>query len=200
VLLDCRTLDWERLPLPAGVSVLVADSGVRRRLVDGPLNDRRGECAAALERLRTSIPGLGALRDVTPAMLERADSLPDALRRRVRHVVEECARVRRGAELLRDGGAAASIGALMSESHRSSRDLYQVSVPELDVLCEAAWAAPGCHGARLVGAGFGGCVAALVDVGQAPAVTTAIERAFTARFGRTPHVFDCRFGDGAAVS
>ncbi|HVR28115.1 MAG TPA: galactokinase [Thermoanaerobaculia bacterium] len=200
VFLDCRTLEWERLPMPPGVAVLVADSGVRRRLVDGPLNDRRGECVAALEHLREASPELGALRDVTPAMLEAAVTLPDVLRRRVRHVVEECARVRRGADLLRGRCDAGALGELVRDSHRSSRDLYQVSSPELDTLAEAAWSAPGCHGARLVGAGFGGCVAALVDEAAQGEVADAITRAFGARFGREPRFLDCRFGAGAGLA
>jgi galactokinase len=224
VLLDCRTLEWERLPLPEGVAILIADTGVRRRLAAeeeagsgprktagaGPLNDRRTECAAALRELQRRFPSLDlvALRDVTPETLEASGFLPDALRRRVRHVVEECARVRHGAALLRDVAAAragaaspaAALGALMSDSHRSSRDLYQVSIPELDVLAEAAWSAAGCHGARLVGAGFGGCVVALVDADRAGAVTAAMERAFAPRFGRAPAIHRCSIGDGAAVA
>jgi galactokinase len=87
----------------------------------------------------------------------------------------------------------------MRDSHRSSRDLYEVSIPELDSLAEAAWGAPGCHGARLVGAGFGGCVAALVDQGRAAAIAAAMVEAFTARFERAPAVHRCAIDDGAAV-
>jgi galactokinase len=199
VLLDCRTFDWERLPLPAGIAVLVADTGVRRRLVAGQLNDRRSECGEALRLLRERGLHLAALRDADAGTLEAAGSLPETLQRRVRHVVEECERVRRGAALLRDGREPAALGALVSDSHRSSRDLYQVSIPELDVLAEAAWGAPGCHGARLMGAGFGGCVAALVDEDRAGVVAASIERAFAARFGRAPEIHRCRIADGAAV-
>jgi galactokinase len=199
VLLDCRTFGWERLPLPSGVSVMIADTGVRRRLVDGPLNDRRSECVEALRLMCQRGCSLAALRDVTREALGAADYLPDSLHRRVRHVVEECERVRHGASLLRDGCDAAAIGALMSDSHRSSRDNYEVSIPELDVLAEAAWTAPGCHGARLVGAGFGGCIAALVDDDRAGEVAASVERAFAARFGRAPCVHRCRIADGASV-
>jgi len=172
---------------------------VRRRLVDGPLNDRRSECGEALRLLRERGFDLAALRDADAGTLEAAGFLPEALQRRVRHVVEECERVRRGAALLRDGREPAAWGALMSESHRSSRDLYQVSIPELDVLAEAAWSAPGCHGARLVGAGFGGCVAALVDEDRAGEVAATVERAFASRFGHVPQIHRCRIADGAAV-
>jgi galactokinase len=205
VLLDCRTLQWERLPLPTEVAVLIADSGVRRRLTDGALNDRRAECAEALRLLRESRPQLRALRDVDRATLDASAHLPDVLRRRVLHVIEECDRVQRGAVLLRGtdrhggDGKAAAFGALMRDSHQSSRDLYQVSLPELDALAEAAWAAPGCHGAHLVGAGFGGCVVALVEAERAGEVTIAIERAFSARFGRMPRIDRCSTADGAGV-
>jgi galactokinase len=199
VLLDCRTLAWEVLPVPAGVAILIADSGVRRRLTDGPLNDRRAECAEALRLLRERRPDLRALRDVDRATLDAADSMPDALQRRALHVVEECERVRRGADLLRERRDAASFGALMRDSHASSRDLYQVSLPELNTLAEAAWTAPGCHGARLVGAGFGGCVVALVDAERAGEVTSSIERAFESRFGRVPRIDRCWIADGAGV-
>jgi galactokinase len=199
VLLDCRTLEWERLALPANVAILVADTGVRRRLVDGPLNDRRAECVEALRLLQEHGRDVAALRDVDGATLDAADFLPPALRRRVRHVVEECERVRRGAGLLRADCGPAVFGPLMSESHRSSRALYEVSIPELDVLAETAWSTRGCHGARLVGAGFGGCVAALVDAERADEVATALQRAFTERCGRAAAVHRCRIDDGAAV-
>jgi len=208
--LDCRTLEWERLAMPAGSMVLVADSGVRRRLVEGGLNDRRGECVAALRVLRERHPALTALRDVDRATLEDASYLPETLRRRVRHVVEECERVRHGASLLRAaagastaGGTARTAGAvgeLMRASHASSRDLYDASIPELDVLAEAAWSADGCHGARLMGAGFGGCVAAWVEGERAHEVAAAMARAFARRFERIPAISRCRFENGAALA
>ena len=94
----------------------------------------------------------------------------------------------------------AAFGDLMRDSHRSSRDLYQVSLPELDTLAEAAWAAPGGHGARLVGAGFGGCVVALVDADRAGEVKAAMEGAFHARFDRVPRIDRCAIADGAALA
>jgi galactokinase len=200
VYLDCRTLAWERLPLPPGTSILVVDSGVRRRLVDGAINDRRSECEDALARLRREDPGLKALRDLTPDRLDTAvDSLDPRLGRRVRHVVEECARVRRGGEILRAGGSAADLGDLMLDSHASSRDLYEVSIDELDLIVETAASASGCHGARLSGAGFGGCATALVDESASADVAELIEAAFERRFGQRPTVHHCAIDDGAAV-
>ncbi|MDX1383342.1 MAG: galactokinase, partial [Thermoanaerobaculia bacterium] len=200
MLLDCRHLEWELLELPQGVAVLIADSGVRRRLVEGGINDRRQEGTEALQILRGDDPDLVALRDVPQQCLETLETRMRArLARRVRHVVEECARVRRGAELLRDGGDPAALGALMSASHRSSRDLYEVSIDELDVLTEAAWGCAGCFGARLSGAGFGGCVTALVDAAAVDAVAATLVDAFRRRFEREPELLRCHIGDGAEV-
>lgn len=198
LILDCRHLDWELLRMPPGTGVLVADTGVRRRLVEGGINDRRGEGAEALAVLRTLHPHLGALRDVTPEQLDGSRSaLTPRLFKRVRHVVEECRRVRRGAELLREGAEPAALGALITASHVSSRDDYEVSIEELDVLCEAAWEADACHGARLSGAGFGGCMTALIDDSRVDEVSHALEAAFEARFKRVPELLHCRVSAGA---
>ncbi len=198
VFLDCRSLEYEHLPMPEPARLLVADSLVRRRLVDSAFSDRRRECARAVELLAPHLPGVRTLRDVSVEDLERhAHRLPATLRRRARHAVEECARVHAGVDALCQGDPAA-FGALMRRSHRSSRDLYQVSTPELDVLAESAWAAEGCHGARLLGGGFGGCVVALVETSAAGAVRRAMTRAFEQAFGRTPPIFACAAADGAA--
>ena len=87
----------------------------------------------------------------------------------------------------------------MRQSHLSSRDLYEVSTPELDLLAASAWAQPGCYGARLLGGGFGGCVAVLAEAKAAASVRRAMIRAFEDEFGRTPAVFACAVGDGARV-
>jgi galactokinase len=201
LLLDCRTVSHELLELPAGTAVLVADSGVRRRLVEGGLNDRRGECQAALAEIRRRHPEVAALRDVSPALAASAAGyLPASLHRRVRHVVEECARVRAGGDLLRSGADGVGLGELMRLSHVSSRDLYEVSVPELDLLAETAWRQPGCLGARLAGAGFGGCVTVLVMEDEADRVSEALREAFSARFGERAQIHRATIADGAEVA
>jgi galactokinase len=199
VFLDCRALEHELVPAPAGAAILLADSGVRRTLAGSDYNDRPRECREALAALRAYLPGIRALRDVTPEDLERhGDRLPAVLQRRAKHVVEECARVREGVAALRSGDCE-RFGGCIRRSHESSRDLYEVSIPELDALAEAAWAARGCHGARLVGAGSGGCVAAFVNREDAQSVGEEISRAFERRFGRRPPVFPCEISDGASV-
>ncbi len=203
IFLDCRNLEHELLPLPASASVLVADSGVRRRLVDlgdgQNYNDRRQECMQAVRLLKKTLPGIRTLRDVSAADFElHSHRLPMALRRRARHAIEECRRVREGAGALRVGDLEA-FGRLIRQSHLSSRDLYEVSIPETDLLAASAWAVPGCYGARLVGGGFGGCVMVLAESAAVEPVRRAMVRAFEDAFERTPEIFACDIADGARV-
>jgi galactokinase len=113
-------------------------------------------------------------------------------------VVEECARVLNGAEALRQGNVGV-FGKMIRESHISSRDLYEISILELDLLAAAAWQVPGCYGARLVGGGFGGCVAVLAEESAAAEVAQSMEDAFKEDFGRRPPIFVCRASGGAEV-
>lgn len=199
VFLDCRSLDFEHLPLPATASILVADSGVRRRLVDLDYNDRRQECSQAVDGLRPHLPGIRTLRDVTRADFElHAHRLPVTLRRRAQHAVEECRRVRDGAAALSRGDLAA-FGHLIRRSHESTRDLYEVSIPEIDLLAASAWATDGCYGARLVGGGFGGCVVVLAEASAVDTVRQAMIDAFEEDFGRTPPILSCTIAEGAQV-
>ena len=148
--LDTRSLESRLVPLPPDSAVLVLDSGVSRSLAKSGYNERRAECEAAAKAL-----GVPALRDVAdPAAVE---ALPEPLRRRARHVVRENARVLAALSCTDP----AAFGALMNASHQSLRDDYDVSVPELDTLVALLQAAPGVHGARLTGAGFGGACVAL---------------------------------------
>jgi len=189
VFLDCRSLDHESIPLPRQARLVVADSGLSRRLVGSQFNTRRSQCRRAVELLRPALPAIATLRDVTPEELAaHSGLLPPPLDLRARHVVGECYRARRAATALRNGDLA-EVGRLMRLSHESSRDQYEVSVPELDTLAAAAWEVPGCFGARFSGAGFGGCVAALVEQDAARKVTSAMVGAFERRFGRRPEVF-----------
>ncbi|MFQ5351417.1 MAG: galactokinase, partial [Thermoanaerobaculia bacterium] len=189
VFLDCRTLEHESIPLPRRARFVVADSGVRRRLVGSAFNSRRRQCRQAVELLRPALPGITTLRDVTPAELEvYAEVLPPPLDLRARHVVGECDRTRRAAVALRAGDLE-QVGRLMRRSHESSRDLYQVSLPELDELAAAAWRTRGCLGARFSGAGFGGCVAALVEEGAEREVAAAMAESFEQAYERLPELF-----------
>lgn len=169
--LDTRTLHSGQVPLPADHRVVVVDSGVPRRLAEAGYNRRRAECEEAARLL-----GVRTLRDAGPDDLPRVQALREPLRRRARHVVTENARVLQGVQALRAGDAPA-FGRLMVASHRSLRDDFEVSTPELDRLVDACLAA-GAAGARLTGAGFGGAVVALVAQAQLDDFRAQVSRAF----------------------
>jgi galactokinase len=194
---DTRTLATEQVPFDpavAGLTLLVIDTRVKHTLAGSPYAERRRACERA-----AAILGVPALRDVTLDDLEAALAgglLDDVTFRRARHVVTENARVLEVVALLRRGEVAA-IGPALAGSHRSLRDDYEVSCPELDVAVEAAVAA-GAVAARMTGAGFGGSALALVPVDAAEAVGMAVAEAFTANSFGPPSVFAVAVADAAA--
>ena len=198
ILLDCRSIEHELVALPSQVGVIVADSGVRRELVSSEYNLRREQCQQALSILQQDLPDIKALRDVSIEEFHQLSmKLPQTLRMRSQHVIEECARVLEGVEALENGDLE-HFGDTIIRSHISSRALYQVSINELDALAEAAWDLPGCFGARLTGAGFGGCVVAIVDRESSDDVSRVMSDAFNSRFGHNPTIFTCNIDDGAS--
>jgi len=182
VFLDCRTLDVEHLPLPPELSVLVVHSGVPRTLEGSPYAQRRAESEAVAARL-----GLRVLRDAT---LEQVRDIP-----RGRHAVTEMQRAQDFARALR-GRDLEALGPLMLASHASSRDDMEVSIPALDVLVECLVEA-GAYGARLTGAGFGGCVVALGPVGSIRAIADRATEQYRARTDLEPSAWVVRGADGA---
>jgi galactokinase len=156
LLLDCESYEITPVPIPDGVEVVVVHSGQARTLVGSPYADRRRDCEAAAAIV-------GPLRRASLADVSRLAD--DRLRRRARHVVTENERVLACADALRAGDLAGA-GTLMAASHRSLRDDFEVSTPALDTLVERLSATPGVYGARLTGAGFGGCVVALAEAGS----------------------------------
>jgi galactokinase len=183
LLLDCRTLEITAIPLPA-VDILVVHSGLERRLEASAYAERRAACEAAAARL-----GMDTLRDAT---IEQVADDPIA-----RHVVTENARVTAFAAAL-ESRDLPTCGALMLASHRSLRDDFTVSTPELDRLVELG-VDEGAYGARLTGAGFGGCVVALVAAGEADTVARAVTGRYRADTGRAPFAFAVSAVDGAGV-
>jgi galactokinase len=173
--LDCRTGAAEQVPFDppaAGLALLVLDTGVRHRLVGGEYAARRTTCQQAAAAL-----GVAALRDASlPDLVRLTDPVT---RRRARHVISENQRVLDTVALLR-AGRLRGIGPLLSASHASLRDDFEVTTPELDLAAATAESA-GARGARMTGAGFGGCVIALVDAAAAESVTAAVASAFAAR-------------------
>jgi galactokinase len=199
LMLDCRTLEWEELRLPGDSVIVIADTTIRRKLTSGEYNQRRADCEEAVRRMQSSRPEIRALRDVEPHEFEQLSTgFPEAIRRHARHVVEEIERTRRGRICLQAGDAAA-FGRLMNETHASLRDLFEVSSAELNLMAEIAQGLPGCYGARLTGAGFGGCTVNLVNAAQAEAFVLQLASEFNARTGLEPEVFVTRPSNGAGV-
>lgn len=200
LLIECATGRTRAIPVKA--RLLLFDTGVRHQLGDGAYNTRRAECEAALDILRLTEPGLENLADWP---IRRVTALRrllrEPLRSRAMHVVTETARTRTGADLLARGRVRA-FGKLLDASHESCRRHYECSAPELDLIVRAARRA-GAWGARLTGAGWGGCVLVLVgDRSAMPgpreeAVRTAVNRSFVRSFGREPTVTLLRTGAGA---
>jgi galactokinase len=190
-LMDCRalTLDPRRVPRRAVVAVM--DTGTRRTLADAAYADRRQACERAAGMI-----GVGALRDATPSDLARVTDEID--RRRARHVVSENARTLRAAAAM-ERDDATELGRLMTESHVSLRDDFEVSAPALDAIVETALASPGCLGARMTGGGFAGCAVALVERDFANAFVDAV-RAGYGHDGHVAEVWLCAPAQGASVT
>lgn len=196
---DTRDLHWEALPLPAGTALVIADSGVRRSLKNSAYNERRASCEQAVELLRQYLPDIHSLRDVSPTEFAAySEYLPEVARKRAEHVVKEIARVESAVTALRMGKTR-SFGALMYAGHASLRDLYEVSIPELDMLVEIARNLPGCLGARLTGAGFGGCTVNLVEGTHAEEFISGLKTRYLEQAGRAAQVYQCYASAGASV-
>ena len=195
VLIDCWTLEHELVPLPADkVAVVVMDTGKPRALVESEYNARREQCEKAAQVL-----GVRALRDATPEDVEAArERLGEVVYRRARHVVTENERVLRMADALREGKLDLA-GELLNASHRSLAEDYEVSCRELDLICEIARQQEGCYGARLVGAGFGGCAMAMVEAEATDEFCTAVKRQYDAKADYTSTVFAVRASGGAGL-
>jgi galactokinase len=194
---DVRSLTYEVVALPEDAMLVIADSGIRRSLVSSAYNERRAACEEAVQRLRTYLPHLQSLRDVSVAEFSRlAVHLPEVVRKRAQHVVEEIARVEQAVHALKHGDVN-TFGRLMVECHRSLRDLYEVSTSELDLLVEIATGLPGCWGARLTGAGFGGCTVNLVRRDHTDAFVRDLKAAYYQNTGLQAEVYVCRASDGA---
>jgi len=199
VLFDTRSLESKPVPLPPNTAIVIADSGVRRSLTDSSYNERRSDCETAVRLLKKVYPGIHALRDVSPNQLENEKGiLPGVVYKRARHVVSEVARVQKALIRLNEGDAQ-GFGELMVETHASLRDDYEVSIPELDVLVASALELPGCLGARLTGAGFGGCTVNLVLEQNVKGFISKLAKVYHSRTGENAKVYLCHASQGAML-
>jgi galactokinase len=190
VFFDARSEEVRAIPFPPELALIIAESGKKRELAQGLYNQRREETRAATEAL-----GLVALRDIMPNELGKRD-LPPLLRRRAAHIVGENERVWRAADLLVKNDAR-GFGALMNESHESSRQNFENSTAELDLLVEIARELPGVFGARLTGGGFGGATVTLCESTAAARIADELAQAYFHRSGLKSRIFVCAVADGA---
>ncbi|MDQ4120618.1 MAG: galactokinase [Acidobacteriota bacterium] len=198
LLIDCRLLDAKPIPLNfKDAQIVVCDSGVKHDLATSEYNTRRAECEEGLQILRTKMPGVRALRDVSSVEFEKYQTLlPETIRKRCRHVIGEIKRTTQAAEMLKFGRAE-DFGKLMYESHISLRDDYAVSSPELDFLVETARSINGVFGARMTGGGFGGCTVNLVGKSAISEFQENLRHEYVLKFGITPKIYIVEASDGA---
>jgi galactokinase len=180
--LDCRSLEFERVPLPPEVDLVVLNSGISHQHSAGDYNTRRAECEQACTSL-----GVSQLRDLSIPDLDQILTLPEPLCRRATHVVTENERVGQAVAAMQTGDLR-KLGELFYASHASMRDDYQVSIPEIDLIVELAQSDPDVYGARLTGGGFGGSVVMLARTGTGSTVAERIASAYAKRSGQQPRI------------
>lgn len=198
--IDCRDLSYQLAPMPKGLKVVVCNTGVARTLAGSAYNERRAECEEGVRILSGFLPGVRSLRDVSPAAFKAHEaSLPDVVRKRVRHVVSENQRVLDTVSAMGRGDLS-TLGRLMYESHESLRDDYRVSCKELDALVDIAHGCPGVVGARMTGAGFGGCIVALVEEKAVSAMVQKVGQSYRDPSGRPAEMYVFTAADGAKAA
>jgi galactokinase len=198
MLLDCRSLGRQQIELALpGARLVVVNTDVKHELASTEYNRRREECEEGVRLLAQKID-IRSLRDVAPADLEEYGcDLPETIARRCRHVVWENERTLGAADALKTNDAR-EVGRLMFDSHRSLRDDYEVSCPELDVLVDAASRVEGVYGARMTGGGFGGCTVNLLRDEAYDRFCKAVTEAFSRQFGKLPEIYAFVAADGAS--
>ena len=196
LLIDCVTLETKQIPLSLahhGLELLIIDTNAHHALVDGGYRQRRDQCTNALRQL-----GIRSMRDLDEAQLELfGNSLDEVSYRRVRHAVTEIARVHQSVRLLTEENFL-QVGKVLSASHRSLRDDYQVSCPELDLAAEVA-ESTGAYGARMIGGGFGGSAIALARSGDIAEIKSRVKAAFKQSNFVAPRFFTALPSEGARV-
>ena len=200
ILCDFRSVEvLKTVTMPSGWKIVVANTMVKHNLVESDYNQRRESCERATKVIQGKFPQVKTLRDVSSAMLEECKSILDHTDYlRAKHVVGEDERVMKGVELL-EAGKVEEFGALWFQSHESSRDCFENSCPELDILVELAHTIPGCVGARLSGGGFGGISIHLVRESEAENYCERLAAAYKLKTGKTIETIICSVGDGASA-
>jgi galactokinase len=199
VLLDCRFLTSQATPIASGLSVVICDTRSERNLVGTEYGDRRAQCEEGVRILQRDSPQVQALRDVTLEMLEaHAAHLPEVVMKRCRFIVEENQRVLDLAAALSEG-TPSQLGALFAASYRGACDLYEIGSPAMDRMMQSMLSGPGVIGARQAGAGFGGCMVALVQEDRVADFAAHIQQDYQTRCGIQPRVYPVKAVEGAGV-
>jgi galactokinase len=192
VLIDCRSLDTESVPLPNGSVVVIMDTNTRRGLVDSAYNERRSQCEEAAKFF-----GVKALRDVTLKEFEaRRDELSPMTYKRAKHVISENERTTQAAHAMKQSDAVL-LGQLMNASHESLKDDFEVSSEALNIIVDCARVEAGCYGARMTGAGFGGCAVALVKSDKAEAFAKNVAQSYKHKIKQEASIYVCQATEGA---
>jgi galactokinase len=191
--LDCRSLEIQYAPLPKGISVVILDTSTRRGLVDSAYNERRSQCEEAARWF-----GVPALRDISVEEFNKRSKseLSEVVLRRARHIVTENERVLEAMQVMKSGNVK-RLGELFNASHDSLRDDFEVTNDALNIMVDCARAQKDCYGARMTGAGFGGCAVALVKEENAEEFVRAVSAAYGQESGLEAAVYVCKASEGA---
>ncbi len=194
LLIDCRDLSSQLVPLPTETAIVVLDTATRRGLIDSAYNERVSECQIASEFF-----SVDALRDISLSFFENhVDKLDPLIARRAHHVVSENERTLEAATAMKTNDRV-KLGQLINASHISLRDDYEVSSEELNIMVEIANTQEGCFGARMTGAGFGGCAIALVEKSIADSFAEKVSSLYRAKIAIDPQVYICHPSNGAEL-
>ena len=195
--LDCRSLEFQHVPLPKGVAIVILDTSTRHGLVNSAYNERRIQCEEAAHWF-----GVKALRDVSVDEFEnrmrKEEKLDGVLLKRARHIITENARVLKAVEVLKAGNVK-RLGELFNASHDSLRDNFEVTNDALNIIVDCAREQEGCYGARMTGAGFGGCAVALVKEQNAKEFANAVSAAYRQRSNLEANIYVCKASEGASL-
>ncbi|UJF33564.1 galactokinase [Paenibacillus hexagrammi] len=198
ILLMCDTLEYSHVPFQSGsYKLVIGNTNKRRGLVDSAYNERRSQCEQAVVDLQKQFPDITLLGQISLAQFNEYKHLitDETVRRRAQHVVEEIDRVLQSIEVLKANNLEA-FGKLMIGSHDSLRDLYEVTGAELDAMVAAALKVPGVLGARMTGAGFGGCTVSLVHEDSVQTFIDQVGKEYTEQTGLVPSFYVCDIGNG----
>ncbi len=199
ILLNCKTLEYDYIPLDLGdYQLVIANCNKPRSLQDSKYNERRAETEEALTKLQTVLDGVACLADITPEQFDKvgATVLSGKVYDRAKHVIEECDRVKKSAEALKNGNIL-EFGEYLNQSHYSLRDLYEVTGDYLDALSARSRECEGCIGSRMTGAGFGGCTVSLVKKSEVDAFIKYVDEKYFADMGVRAAFYKTSIENGA---